>query len=502
MTAISHARAADPAGYGDHPLRYVARVTITLTGPLAVSNGQALDTGGADVVRDANGLPAIPGSSLAGILRHAFEDCLSDLGTDEAAQEANSLFGPPVEIEDGSASRLSVTWAHIHDSRNRPVDGLLTPGGGHQADPVLADAREGRRRDRVRLSHRGAADERGKFEDWMVAAGHRFTFDLGLRGDETDWEDWRRLLGLLHDPGVRLGGGTRHGRGAFTVSRLLAGVLDLRRPQDFKAFSEISARLDGSCPLPSLDVEPVMARPSLSVTLRGLRADSPWLPGGGAPEGDESMAPVRERRVVWRDGGGTVEETPAHYMPATSIKGALAHRLAWHYNALTGTFAEDIVDFAEVTGAKNTAVWSLLGFVPLSREERKETPGRRGWLVLDDVVLTEPAATQQVEHVSLDRFAGGARNGLLFSERVLDPEALRTDYTIHIVPPLNGADEATKDMRDALDRTLRDIQRGRLAFGGGTGRGNGRVRCDAIDWSDGGAWIETGTLPGQREARS
>lgn len=502
MTAPPKERAAGPATFGDSPLRYLARVTITLDGPLAVSSGQALDTGGADVVRDANGLPAIPGSSLAGILRHAFEDSLSDLGQDEAEQKANRLFGPPVEIEDGHASRLSVTWAHIHDSKDRPVDGLLSPGDDRQADLLLADAREGRRRDRVRLSHRGAADGRGKFEDWMVAAGHRFTFDLCLRGDEADAPDWRRLLGLLFDPGVRLGGGTRHGRGAFTVERLRGGRLDLRTADDFAVHGTVPSCLSAPFPLPPLTIPAVTARPGLRVTLRGLRADSPWLPGGGVPEGAESMAPVRERRVVWRDDRGAVEETPVHYLPATGIKGALAHRLAWHYNALTGTFADDIVDFAEVTGAKNAAVWSLLGFVPLSREERKESPGRRGWLVLDDVVLAAPAATQQVEHVSLDRFAGGARNGLLFSERVLDPEALRADYTIHVIPPLTGTEEADSDIRKALARTLKDIERGRLALGGGTGRGNGRMRCDAIDWSDGGTWIETGTLPGQWEARS
>lgn len=487
----------DFSTFGNAPLRYLARVTITLTGPLAISSGRALDTGGADVVRDANGLPAIPGSSLAGILRHAFEDSLWELGEKAAAQRANRLFGPPVEIEDGHASRLSVTWAHIHASDDRPVDGLLSPDDARLSDPLLADAREGRRRDRVRLSHKGAADGRGKFEDWMVAAGHRFTFDLCLRGDETHQADWIRLLGLLHDPNVRLGGGTRHGNGAFIVDRMLGETLDLRTEAGFAKYGDVPARLDADCPLPSLAVDPVTARPCLRVTLRRLRVDTPWLPGGGVPEGAESIAPVRENRVLWDGSGrGSVAETQVHYLPATSLKGALAHRLAWHHNVLSERFAEEVVTLDDVTGTNNEAVRLLLGALPTTKDD----PGRRGWLVLDDVVLDTPAATQQVEHVSLDRFSGGARNGLLFSERVLDPQALCADVVIDVVPPLDGTDEATGDMREALRRTLNDIRRGRLAVGGGTGRGNGRLRCDAIDWSDGGAWIDTGTLPAKGEA--
>jgi len=488
----------DFSTFGDAPLRYLARVTITLRGPLAVSTGRPLDTGGADVVRDANGLPAIPGSSLAGILRHAFEDSLWHLGEKAAAQRANRLFGPTVEIEDGHASRLSVTWAHIHASNDRPVDGLLSPDDVRLSDPLLADAREGRRRDRVRLSHKGAADGRGKFEDWMVAAGHRFTFDLCLRGEEGDRENWHRLLGLLHDPNVRLGGGTRHGNGAFIVDRMLGETLDLRTKAGFAKYGDIPARLDADYPLPSLAVDPVTARPCMRVTLRGLRAESPWLSGGGVPEGAESIAPVRERRIVWEGDRGTVEETPVHYLPATSLKGALAHRLAWHHNVLTERFAEDVVTLDDATGANNEAVRILLGALPTTKDD----PGRRGWLVLDDVVLDKPAATQQVEHVSLDRFSGGARNGLLFSERVLDPRTLRADYVIDVVPPLDNAEAATDTMREALRRTLNDIRRGRLTVGGGTGRGNGRLRCEAIAWSDGGTWIDTGTRPakGEREA--
>ncbi len=497
-------KAPDFDTFGNAPLRYLARVTITLTTPLSVSSGRALDTGGADVVRDANGLPAIPGSSLAGILRHAFEDSLWPPGEPAAKQRANRLFGPPVEIEDGHASRLSVSWAHIHASDDRPVDGLLSPDDVRLSDPLLADAREGHRRDRVRLSHKGTTDGRGKFEDWMVAAGHRFTFDLCLRGDESDRKNWYRLLGLLEDPNVRLGGGTRHGHGGFVVERILGETLDLRVKKDFARYAEMPSRLDEPFPSPPLVVAPITARPCVRVTLRGLRAESPWLSGGGVPEGAESIAPVRERRVVWEGDRGTVEETPVHYLPATSLKGALAHRLAWHFNVLTELFAEEGVDLDAVTGSNNMAVKTLLGAIATkktgSEQDTTKDPGRRGWLVLDDVVLEKPAATQQVEHVSLDRFSGGARNGLLFSERVLDPQTLRADYVIHIVPPLDPSDAATRDIRDALARTLSDIKRGRLAVGGGTGRGNGRLRCDAIDWSDGGAWIATGTFSARGEA--
>lgn len=500
MTDLSSPK---PPTFGDLPLRCVARVTIMFTTPFAISSGRSMGSGAAEVMSDANGLPAIPATSMVGALRHAFEDRLIVDGVSEAdaALEAGKLFGPPVDV-DGTASPLSVSSAHIHDADDRPVDGLVAPNDRRLADPVLENARKGLRRDRVRLSHRGMSDGRGKFEERMVAAGHRFTFDMTLRGDETVKPGWRLILGLLQDPDLRLGGGTRRGRGGFEVLRLSGRTFDLRDPEDYAAYAAVPAALDAPSTLPGLEAKAEDARPSVTITLRDLHADGPWLFGGGPPEGNEGMAPVVEPQVRWEKDHGHVDEAPVHYVPATSLKGALAHRLAWHYNRLTGTFAVKDRDLEQHVGAANRAVRALLGCVEQSSQAAGGEVGRRGWLVLDDIYLSARAASEEVHHVSLDRFSGGARSGLLFSERVLDPVALRTDYTLTVIPTLAPYDEDDADVRRALRATLDDIRRGRLSFGGGTGRGNGRLRCAAVEWSDGGTWIDSGQLRAPSRGRA
>lgn len=480
-------------GFGDLPLRFVARVTIEFTTPFVVSTGRSSTRSAADFVRDVNGLPAIPGTSLCGVLRHAMvdyypnKDCNPNKkeNADLASPRIDCLFGPSTDVA-GSASRLSVSWAHIHNAKNVPVDGLLDPASHAHQDAVLANARIGTIRNRVRISHQGASDGRGKFEDLVVSRGHRFTFDLTLRGTEEDEAMWTRLLALLNAPQLRLGKGTRHGHGAFEVTRCLARCFDLSDADDFTAYCCLPAALDHPVSMPERTVQSAETS-VLTVILRGLRPKTPWLFGGGAPEANEDIAPVTETVICWDNDRGHVSDRPTHVLAASGIKGALSHRLAWHYNRLTGVRADTLSeqDFKTYTGEENLAVQTLLGKIPKTANQA----GRRGWLLLDDLFLEAPAPSQEVNHVSLDRFSGGARSSLLFSERVLNPADIRFDYRIILVPP---PDEQPQEpnIREALRATLYDVRRGRIAFGSGTGRGNGWFLCDDVDWSDGGAWID------------
>jgi len=59
-------------------LRLVVRVTIEFDTPFLVADGEMTELSDAVPVVDANDLPVIPGSSLAGVLRHAFEEDRGD----------------------------------------------------------------------------------------------------------------------------------------------------------------------------------------------------------------------------------------------------------------------------------------------------------------------------------------------------------------------------------------------------------------------------------------
>ncbi len=475
---------------------------------------------------DANGLPALPGSSIAGVLRHALAALSGDNG------EVEALFGAPIRPgstpetrAQGAGSRLTVSWAAIHDASDRPVDGLIVPGT--PGDPVLAAARLGVLRDHVRIDHRGTAEDAGKFEERLVGAGHRFTFELELLGDEANERAWQRLLGLLKWPGLRCGAGTRRGFGAFRVVRIQARTFDLRQSGDFRHYADLPVSLGETAGLADVTetIPAVAAVPTATATLVGFRPAEPWVFGGGTPTDTEDIAPVTESLIEWQDGRGRKVERPVHYLPASSVKGVLAHRLAWHYNRLAERWA-DAEDLARTFDgaptpdeafdkARNPAVRALLGSVKAAGDGRtskdgrqggEQTPGRRGALLFDDAFLAgDPVPERTVMHVAIDRFTGGVRAGALFEERVLQPDTWRTDYRIVVVDPENalngpGSPGVPADaglIRKALRATLEDVAKGRLAFGAGGGRGNGGFVCDRVEWCETGReWLkEAGDCP-------
>lgn len=457
------------------PVRSVARVTIAMLTPFSVRAGRGDLFTDSVFITDANGLPAIPGSSIAGVLRHAVG---RELGRDVAGEIFGAVTGRG--RDEGWGARLAVSWAALHDQHDRPVEGLRHP---LPDDPVLANARQGVIRDHVRLNHYGAVDDAGKFEDTMVAAGHRFTFELALAGAGTaeDMTAWTTLLTLLHRRQIRLGAGTRKGFGAFRVERVLARHFNLRKPKDYRDYCGLDVDLWDARPLEKWEPKQTLNDPcgDLTVMLKnfGPSAEDTWLFGGGTAATNEDMAPVAERCVTWKGESVTVDDQPVYYWAATGIKGALAHRVAWHHNRLAGNWADDRKeeDFGKVTGSANPAVRALFGRVHEKSNQGEAGEGEAGRVILDDLYLRgKVSALASHWHVSLDRFSGGARSGALFSELVLAGGV--ADYPI----TLTGLDGLDGSVAAALGHTLADIRRRRLTFGGGAGRGNGRFGCDAV----------------------
>src|SRR5271169_2574640 len=156
---------------GDHPLRYAARVTIEFTTPFIIGAGDPDLFSDAVFVADANGLPALPGSSIAGVLRHELTASINN-GSSMSKDIIDDLFGFQ-EKDAGKGSRLRVSWGCIHDSRNIPVEGIADPA--RLDGEVLNKARYAMQRDHVCITHKGTAKKQGKFDERSVTAGHRFT---------------------------------------------------------------------------------------------------------------------------------------------------------------------------------------------------------------------------------------------------------------------------------------------------------------------------------------
>lgn len=454
------------------PIYCMARLTLQALSAHGIHSGQGDTTHDVLLVREANGLPAIPGSSLAGVLRHSFR---SQYG----AAATGQLFGQLGS--DARPSWLSVSWALVHDGGNQPCEGLLTPE--ELQDPLLQVLLDSKPlvRQRVRLDHTGTASDSGKFDVTLIPAGVRYTSWLGYwcDGSEESRQHWQNLLQLLSSQQLRLGHGTRSGSGLFSVSALSHARWDLRTAEGHAAYANRPRHRRQTQGLQTLAKD--SPAEILQVVLQ-LESEGGWRIGGGerpltdyAKEPD--LLPQHELLVQWNGDKASFDQH-VHLLPGSAVKGAVRHRLAYHYRCLTGEFA----------GTGSSAQTEDCPAVSTLFGHATDDQGQAGLLAFHDIHL-QGVRTGVLMHNRIDRFTGGVINGALFSEEVLWQTPL--ELRISVLP---GAESIEPIMRLALQRTLEDLANGWLTLGAGGSRGLGTFRSrndQGPQWSDAGEWVNS-----------
>ncbi|HEX9732079.1 MAG TPA: RAMP superfamily CRISPR-associated protein [Thermoanaerobaculia bacterium] len=481
----------------------LARVTIEFTSPVTVGTGGGDDLVDSVCVTDANGLPAIPGTSIAGVLRHALAQ-----GDPDHDGGIRRVFGyqdrdPQTGEPRGQSARLWTSWAQIHDQHDRPV--AFRAGRERAAelssDPVIAALRAGVLRDHVRIGAKGVVAGRGKFDELLVPAGARFTFELvvdALAADLAERFSLDKVLGCLSRPLLRLGGRTRRGLGDFKLVRVLRRRFDLARDREpWAALPCDIAAGDPAGVLERMEQKDVDKLYDAAAAARiVLEPEDFFLVGGGdvaawgeaagVARGDlehVDVAPYTERAITWTDQGGQVLERPQVVLTATGIKGALRHRVAFHARAIEkqwiGDRKSEEVDLdnpGPASDAGRRAVEALFG---TAKDDGEGTPGR---VYLPDVRLAPPRAAV-LQHVSLDRFTGGPMDGMLFGEGVAWREETGGRVaTVEFDLWVDRPDDLDATARQALRRAVDDLAQGRLALGAAASRGHGYFRGE-VRWN-------------------
>ena len=465
---------------------YLARLVLEAETALSISTGNPDGVFDTALVRDANGLPAIPGTSLAGVLRHLWTDLHGEA-------EAEELFGFQ-KGGDGAPSRVQVSWGALLDSWGHPAEGLLLGEEEKRLEDelyaaVLDQADNPVLRDRVCLTPRGAAAHEGKFDRSVLPAGHRFAVEVRLWSADEDDPRWDKLLALFAHPLLRLGGGTRAGLGAMRLVSCHRRSFQLAGGRDARALAQLGPGLADTGGL-----TPHSPRPfETAGILRGaliLQARGPWRIGQGnvslRPNEPKvaDLLPKTEECITWEDGRGRRRLRQCLF-PASSLKGALAHRMDFHDRRFHGEWAGE----SPVEDTRTATVEALLGAV------KDQDGGRAGALYLDDAwVAVSPERVGRLVHNAIDRFTGGVRNRVLFEEETLHGGEIRIPLTLHLerIP-----EECREAVRRALKATLDDLCQGRLALGSritiGNGVFQGRLEGEL------GRWLE-GTEPTQEAA--
>lgn len=478
------------------------------------------------IIRDANNLPTIPGSSWQGAVRRLLAEVLGDgamkaiLGNEGGGDHAN-----------GQAGLVTCGWGLVHDQHDRavspfpgdipPDDPLLTFLGG--TFPLL--------RDHVALNHLGSTEGHRKFQITAVPKGTRFSIALSMTGNEEAMAALTAVAKMFRHPRFGLGGGTRRGYGRLLVVRAssdsarLSNPTEIRKLRNKKASDWLATDL---LQAPSFEVPQDLATHArLELTFRdavrfgvpldhaaGKEAVKSLLEGTGgirkvadgtgsiqkdaAPRAEQKNALLllQEPWITYKTVGGATSGQLCLIVPvtglnpelknvlrfpvkATSIKGPIAHRMVYKDNRKQGRTIdveewlklplEEQSDKLAAYATRSDALAGFLGSPKMKPGDDGAFPqGAAARFLFDDSEVNAEWILA-IDHVAIDRLSGSARDqsGMLFHEEVLYLAKLSLALTI--LPPRgqseSGPNSWGEDVRDAFLGALHDLCTGRLPLG-------------------------------------
>lgn len=436
--------------------RYVARFTIEAATPIKVGTGKKGLTADEVVATDVNGLPYIPGTSLAGVLRSVYQ-----------GDDKDDIFG------EDKGSRLIVSSANMIGANGKVIEGVVAQSVFTENNDFYQNYKTLALRDHVRIDHTGStgASSRGKFDSQVVFKGTRFVFELELIGDGSENAHWEKLIEAIKYSEFRLGGGTRKGFGEIEVKSIEEKVYDLSKPDDLDYYLDKGISFNTCFGEITEFKKPTHCNGNASYHYQlTLKPEDFFIFSDGAGESNIDSVQKKEKIVKWNNKNGAWHPEFSEeqiLIPATSVKGAIAHRTAFYYNQLNGIFSDEVDDLKEHVGQRNEAVRVLFGFEANDKNETGKA-GHIGRVIFSDL-FENKTSEKLLNHVAIDRFTGGAIDGALFNEQVVSSD----EFTLNIYVEKALELETNKSIGIAFEMALIDVCSGMLPLGGSVMRGHG-----------------------------
>lgn len=441
----------------NYQFRFLARVIIEAKAPFNIGSGNKGVKSDSLVLRDVNGLPFIPGTTLAGLLRHSLN----------TAEEKEAFFG-----SQKYGSSLIISEARMLDEDGTVLDGIVSQD--RLNTHLLSYYKQLPIRQHAKIGHRGSTVKGGKFDEEIILKGTRFCFEIEMLSENSDDARFKTLLNTLKSHTFRIGSGSRSGFGEIDVIKCLYKNVNLTVKEQKEWYLEKSSSLAEAWEKPFEELELKEPERTGWTTYRlRLKPVDFLLFGAGFGNDSADMTYVRESFVDWREGvANVVNREKVLLIPASSVKGALSHRLAFHYNCLSEKFVNTLNEIEKTddfVGKNNDAVKAVFGSEGEKDEKGKMKNKQRGNALVSDVIEQTDTCPKVLNHVSIDRFTGGAIDGALFNEEVLYARDLPVSLEILV----NNEAFKTSKIQEALEKALIDLCSGLLPLGGGTNRGNG-----------------------------
>jgi CRISPR/Cas system CSM-associated protein Csm3 (group 7 of RAMP superfamily) len=444
----------------DESQKVVRRVFVTgvykLISPAHFGSGESADTDML-LVRGADGSLLIPGSSLAGVCRSYLAHYL--VGATALPHLLNER--NPENIRDQDVRGLE------KDAENDRFNLLNLFGGirdeGDQSALLFSDAlclnevdtnKDVSIRDGVSIdSSTGQAKAGAKYDLEIVERDTSFTIRLELvlrSGDNCD--QLKALLNLIlqgFEAGeIRLGAKTRRGYGLGKVARWYVQEYDFSRWQDTLAWIKRTEPAETNPNRAASNYPAYTTKQAyfdLTATFRLTRSLQVRAYSDEAGLPDMSQILSRGQPVI----------------PGTSIAGAIRHRAERIVRSITANEQNE--------QKADELICSIFGYVNEAAEKTQQVGGlRASRLRVEEEWITDTVSEVQTR-VSIDRFTGGVRAGLLFEEMPVwgnEKRPARWQLRWRLWHP-------ERIEIGLLLQVLKDLWLGDLAIGGGAGIGRG-----------------------------
>lgn len=409
--------------------------------PFMIGNGN--DTySDKDLLRNHLGKPFIPGTSLAGV-------CRSYLESDpKLTNLIDKYFGQAKQNKESSLARQSRVI--FYDSQLLEKSVSTT-----------------RIRDSVRLENKIASPE-GKFDFEIVELGAEFSFRLEFKIEDGEVSEVKRIVEKLivgfYKGEIRIGGKTSRGYGYFKLlkknrevgieSRLLKLPSDLDEYINWN-WSINCFRSDDSLSIPNINDSFVT---SAELRLKSFLFIRDYSHGVGKNDGRIDAVPLKngKKEVV---------------IPGTSWAGIFRNHMRRILSQLDDS--QLMLIFPECSSDSKLYVEKIInylfGYVVGEEKQVSNLYFKESSFKNDSV--SEVLRTR----TAIDRFTGGASNGLLFNNLLAYSKGEKSicSVEIHFSQTLKNNQTQCTFVRSLLENCIDDLKSGYLVVGGQTSVGGG-----------------------------
>lgn len=408
--------------------RYVLKGTVRLQSPLLIGGGEGNGFIDINIIRDSNGNPIIPGTSLAGVLL--------------------SMSDKKYKIFFGRMSKKNEKSTQDTQSMLSIDDITLTL---EKCDITL--------RDGVKINHEtGVAEDKAKFDYEAVERGAegRFNIVLSIRKQFKDYaedaDNFMKGLAATLEDGIFVGAHTTKGFGKIKAEGICLNVYDYSKIADIKAWlldkdCGTITEFEGNAKNNEDD--------SFSVEAEFLLNNSLIVRTSNFDEKDYGDVFTEKDNIT----AAQLLSNGDYAIPGASVRGVICQR------------AKEIMKMSGKSGYEE-ALKSLFGFASENKKE-KGYSGKKSRLFVEECYINknDVKPSKQARN-KIDRFTGSTINGALFTNvpiwRQKDRQPRMTlRFRIRKCQPWEAG---------LMLFVLKDLWTGMVAFGGEKSIGRGTLK--------------------------